>query len=227
MENIKDCYLFDNCNHADCDKSFCVKKYKLDYLYDLANVSVTKRKHMSLVYDANGTDFDEFTKLKKIQDNILNFVSDGDNLYIYSRQAGNGKTSWSLRLLQSFFNKIWEGTELRCRGLFISVPQFLLALKDNITNKSDYIAHIKENVLDADLVIWDDIATKTTTVFEGENLLSLIDSRINNGKANIYTSNLNEEELHTALGDRLASRIANLSINVELKGTDKRGLKYE
>ena len=99
-----------------------------------------------------------------------------------------------------------------------------MALKDNISEKSDYISHIKENILDADLVIWDDIATKSATTFEHENMLSIIDTRVLNNKSNIYTSNLGCNELHSFVGDRLFSRIYRESLAIEFKGKDKRGI---
>jgi DNA replication protein DnaC len=99
-------------------------------------------------------------------------------------------------------------------------------LKSNISKESEYIKHIQENILDCDLVVWDDIATKLGTEFELSHLLSIIDTRINNGKSNMYTSNLYGVELSKALGDRLYSRIVNYSdAIIELKGRDKRGIK--
>ena len=86
------------------------------------------------------------------------------------------------------------------------------------------VANNKENVLKADLIIWDEIGSKGLTQFEHENILSYINARIDSNKSNIYTSNLTDTELHTAIGDRLASRICNLSYNYEFKGMDKRGL---
>jgi len=225
MIDAKDCWLRSNCKQLHCnDEKGCLILFKLDYLYNEANVPINLRKYMPLRTDADGTDLEQFIRLKSIQDDIVNHVNNGMQLYIHSKQTGNGKSSWSLRLLQTYFNRIWLKTDLRCRALFINVPMFLLKLKDNISNKSNYIEHIKENVYDCDLVIWDDIGTKSATVYEAENLLSIIDSRISNGKANIFTSNLNDTELHEALGDRLASRICNSSINIEFFGGDKRGL---
>jgi DNA replication protein DnaC len=101
----------------------------------------------------------------------------------------------------------------------------LLALKDNITAKNAYVDYIKDNVLEADLVIWDDIAAKMGSEFELTHLLNLIENRIALGKSNIYTSNLNSQQLYNALGERLTSRIANMSIDIELHGADKRILK--
>ena len=220
-----DCWLKDNCKRLHCnDEGGCLIRFKLDYLYEEANIPEKLRKTIALRIDDDGTDLEEFKLLRGIQDNIVQFVNDGNQLYIHSSITGNGKSSWALRLVQTYFKKIWLKTELRCRALFINVPAFLLALKENITVKNEYVKHIKDNIFDADLVIWDDIGTKSATQFEHENLLSMIDQRINSGKANIFTSNLNDSELHEALGDRLASRICNLGINVEFKGGDKRAI---
>src|SRR5574344_1121260 len=41
-------------------------------------------------------------------------------LMVYSTNCGNGKTSWSLRLVQAYFNKIWPKASLTCKALFIN-----------------------------------------------------------------------------------------------------------
>lgn len=217
------CWLKDRCNCKDCD-TFCVRLFKLDKLYELALVPLHQRKHIKFVLDSNGTDRDEYIKLKNISEDIENFVKNGKNLYIHSTSCGNGKTSWALRMIQSYLNAIWYKTTIKCRALFIHVPTFLLSLKDNISVKNNYIEHIKQNVMECDLIVWDELGTKTTTQFEMENLLSIINTRLTNNKSNIYTSNLSGEELQEKIGDRLYSRIINLSEEVELFGCDKRGL---
>lgn len=217
------CWLKDKCNHKDCDK-FCVRLFKLDKLYDEALIPLKQRYHIDFILDNNGTDREAFKKLKNISDNIEDFVKQGKNLYIHSTQCGNAKSSWAIRMIQSYFNTIWPKSDLKCKALFIHVPTFLLSLKDNITNKNEYIEHIKQNVLNCDLVVWDEIGTKTSTQFEMENLLSIINTRLNNGKSNIYTSNLSGDELQEKIGDRLYSRIINLSEDIEFFSFDKRGI---
>lgn len=196
----------------------------MSYLYEAALISMEQRKHIDLVTDKDGTDFEEFKTLAVIQKNIKAFVEDGSQLYLHSQTTGSGKTSWALRLCQTYLNQIWPTSKLECRVLFVNTPKFLLSLKDNISEKSEYAAYIKENVFKADLVVWDDIATKATTVFEAENLFSIIDSRISSGKSNIYTSNLTQSELHECMGDRLASRVCTASLDIEFHGKDKRGI---
>lgn len=224
---MSQCYLFDQCNHKDCDKDFCIRKYKMDSLYSAALMTDSQKQHVVLKVDQDNTDLEQFKQLAGIEQNICKFVEEGKNLYLHSAYCGNGKSSWSIRLAQAYFNKIWARTDIKCRVLFISVPRFLLALKDNITAKNAYVDHIKDNVLEADLVIWDDIAAKMGSEFELTHLLNIIDNRLALGKSNIYTSNLNKQQLSTALGERLTSRIANMSLDIELHGADKRFLKLE
>ena len=221
------CYLYDFCNHKDCEADFCQRKYKMDSLYSAALMTESQKQHITLRVDQDGTDLEQFKQLAVIEQDIVNFISNGKNLYLHSANCGCGKTSWSLRLTEAYFNKIWARSEAKCRVLFISVPRFLLALKDNITAKNSYVEYIKENVFAADLVIWDDIAAKMGSEFELTHLLNIIDNRLALGKSNIYTSNLNRQQLYTALGERLTSRIANMSIDIELFGSDKRILKLE
>ena len=224
MRDTKDCWLKDHCKQMHCnDEKGCMILFKLDYLYDEACVSDKQRAYIQLRTDDDGTDLDEFKILKHIQDTIEEFVQDGRQLYIHSQNCGCGKTAWSLRLLQTYFKRIWLNSELKCRGLFISVPQFLLAMKANITTPNDYYKHIEQEVLNADLIIFDDLGTKAASSFEAEKLFSIIDQRINAGKANIFNANLTNTELHAALGDRLASRIIS-DIELELHGGDKRRL---
>ena len=233
MITSKDCYLTGNCykykKDGTCQLSdvYCPKLFKMNFLFDEAQLTDKQRLHTGLYYDEDGTDKDKFQQLKEIETNIEKFVSDGNNLYIHSSITGNGKTLWAIRMLQSYFGKIWHKTDFECRGLFINVPRFFLALKDNIANKSEYVNHIKENIEKADIIVWDEVGTKQLTSFEHENLLSYINLRVDSGKSNIYTSNLSSGELRNLVGDRLYSRIANLSVDIELRGQDKRGLKFE
>ena len=224
MIEPKDCWMRMECGKKECG-SFCIKLFKLDYLYNQALLSSSQRQHINLYVDADGSDKDAFHKLKEIELNIEEFVSEGKNIFLRSFNTGNGKTSWALRMIQAYFNKIWHKSDLTCKALFINVPRFLLSLKDNISHEDPYIAHIKQYVLSADLVVWDEIGVKSLTTFEHENLLNLINTRIDMNKSNIYTSNLALDELKEKVGDRLFSRIVNNSTNFELFGKDKRNLK--
>ena len=219
----QECPFKDECNHIDCG-TFCQKLYKCNYYFEGALIPKDKRFKTPLRVDNNGNDTKAFITLSKTEKTIEDFITNGNNLYIYSKNVGNGKTSWALRLVREYINKVWYKKDVEPIALFIHVPAFLLELKASLNKESDYVTHILNNVKNCDLVVWDDIGNKAGTVFETDYLLSLIDSRINNNKSNIYTSNLNQAELHEALGDRLYSRIFNYSDCIELVGKDKRGI---
>lgn len=224
----ENCYFKAHCKkykNDQCDESFCIKLFKIDKLLDKSLLSERQKSHKALYIDADGTDEAAFKQLKDIENNILDFINSGQNLYLHSRNTGNGKTEWSIRLIQAYCHKIWYKSNLECETLFINIPRFLLTLKDSISNQSDYIDHIKANVLSAKLVVWDEIGTSILTQYEHQHLLNLINTRIDTGLSNIYTSNLQGEELLKSIGDRLYSRIVNYSIDIELFGKDKRGLK--
>ena len=219
------CWKFQN-KDAECKHStiFCPRQFRINYLFDQSLMSMKQRQHKPLRLDEDGKDRDAFNKLKSIEDNIEKFVETGTNLYIHSLISGNGKTEWSLRLLQSYINKIWFKSDLRCRVLFVNVPRYLISLKESITTPCDYVDHIKKHIFDADIVVFDEIGIKAATTFEFENLLNFINTRLDLGKSNIYTSNLTTQELNDRLGSRLYSRILHMSVDIEFKGSDKRGL---
>lgn len=210
-------------NSAETDP-FCIKLFKIGKLQDEALLSEKQREFVPLRLDASGVDKEAFDRLKYLEDHVEQFVESGDNLYIYSSTCGNSKTLWSLRLLNRYFERIWYKSGLRCRGLFINISNLFITLKESLSQPSDVMEHIKKNIFDADLVVWDDIATKGFTTFETENLFNFINGRLQNGKANIYTSNLLGEDLKNSIGDRLYSRVENMSEIIILKGSDKRGL---
>lgn len=223
MQIREDCFLKEKCNHCDCE-TFCLRNFKLNYLYDAALISREQRKHRPLMCDKDGTDMEIFERMAEISKDIVQWVKRGGQLYIYGTQSGNGKTSIALRLCQSYLNQIWPTCELETKALFVSVPTLLSELKRSLSNHSDYIDHVKEALLKADLVIFDDIATRSASDFDADSLFTFIDSRINSGKATIFTSNLTPGELHAYLGPRLASRIGQASEQLFLRGADKRSL---
>ena len=171
-----DCYLQDTCKkfaEGNCNSlqdTYCPRISKVDYLYDQALIPVRQRKRFPLRPDPDGTDREQFKQLKQAELHIEDFIDRGANLLIYSPWYGNGKTSWAIRLLQAHIENIWYKTDLRCRGLFVSVPRCMLAMKNSISNVDEYAQHIEKNILDADIVIFDDIATKGMTQYEMEKL---------------------------------------------------------
>jgi len=211
-----DCWYREVCTYEPCTN--CIRYVEMKYLMEHSGLSKKRQKPIKL----NGTyDQKAFKLLDEIRLDIVNFVENGESLYLYSEHTGNGKTSWSIKLLLRYFDQIWAGNGFRQRGYFISVPAFL----NQVKNFSDEKARQKliKTLSTVDLVVWDDIASTKLSDYDIQQLLVVVDQRIADGLANIYTGNItSRDKLEIALGDRLASRIWNTSTLVEFKGKDRR-----
>lgn len=218
---INDCWYKRICTEK-CSEN-CIR-YKLMYsLFKQSRLPEAQWNYKSLV--CKGADLPNFKVLQSKSDSILDFVNNGNNLYIYSENCGNGKTSWSIRLMYSYFDKIWHKSCFDCKALFVSVPKFLYNCKRSISQDVKGFEELCNLISEVELVIWDDIGEMRASDYEHQILFQYIDDRINSKKSNIYTSNKNKEQLEDVLGVRLASRIYNCSECIEFVEEDKRG-KY-
>lgn len=192
----------------------------MKYLVDNSGIPVIRQYNEQLIADEE--DYDMYVKLACIKDNIVEFVNTGNNLFITSQNTGNGKTSWLIKLLMKYFDQIWAGNGFKIRGLFIHVPTLLLQLKNFQNPISD---EYKRNLMNIDLVAWDEIASSNISNYDYSNLLMLLEHRMLNGKSNLFTGNVQtREELEDILGAKLASRIWNTSEIIIFRGKDKRGI---
>lgn len=168
-------------------------------------------------------DYDAYLRLADIKANIIDFVNNGNNLYITSSTTGNGKTSWAIKLMTKYFDSIWYGNGFKPRGVFIHVPTFILKCKD-FDNKDSEFIQMRNMLSDIDLVVWDDIASTNLTSYDFSQLLCYLDARALNGKANIFTGNIvRRDDLTKALGSKITSRIwGNSTEIIEFKGGDNR-----
>ena len=219
--NIQSCWYKRICTEQ-CSEN-CIR-YKLMYsLFKQSNLPEALWDYKSLT--CKDKDYSAFKELQAKSDAILNFIEAGNNLYIYSENCGNGKTTWAIRLMYSYFDKIWHKSCFDCKALFISVPKFLYNCKRSISQDVKGFEELCNLISEVDLVIWDDIGEMKASDYEHQILFQYIDDRINSKKSNIYTSNKNKEQLEDVLGVRLASRIYNCSECIEFLEEDKRG-KY-
>lgn len=218
---MSNCWYKDVCNlhnSIECSES-CIRYSEMKYLLDNSNLPVNKYIPDKLIPEVS--DLPAFTRLAEIRDNIVDFVNNGNNLYIISKHTGNGKTSWSIKLMLRYFNEIWAGNGFKVKGIYLHTPTLLTQIKGNFTSNNPIVEKVKQNLLNVDLVIWDDIASTGLSQFDHSQLLMYIDQRLLAGKSNIYTGNLQESELYKVLGERLTSRIYDSEI-ITLYGKDRR-----
>lgn len=90
-------------------------------------------------------------------------------------------------------------------------------------DKDEEFIRIRDSLLDADLVIWDDVSVVKMTDYNVATFFNFVDARVLSGKANIFTGNLEHDRLTQFVGGRLASRIWNTSQVIKFVDSDKRG----
>jgi len=220
-ERRQECWYKDVCLADSSECGLCIKYLEMEYLMESSNLPKARQKPQLL--SAPECDMEQYIRLAEIKSDIVNFVEQGKNLYIASSMSGNGKTSWAIKLLLKYFDEVWAGNGFTVRGLFISVPEFLLRSKD-FKNTDAAFEQLKKYIPKVDLIIWDDIASTNISAYDYSQMLMYIDLRILHEKANIFTSNFpSPDELGEKIGKKLASRIFGANTEVIIfKGGDMR-----
>lgn len=209
-------------DERECDR-YCVGRIQMSNIYHLSNIPKRFRKEIPITPEPQ--DADAFVKLREWRQNVVSHVEKGEGLFIVGRTKGTGKTTWATKIMNSYFLEVALTNNLRCRGLYVNVPQFFQDLKNSFDNPSEEFTEFEKNIKTADMVIWDDIGTESPTRFVRDILYTYIDYRYANEKTQIFTSNVLTEHLEHEdwLGDRIVSRILGSSEEIEFKARiDKR-----
>ena len=214
----------EDCEHPCCDWQASVKDL-------LRNSKLPKNqwKYHALRPD-NEDDARAFDHLKDISDNILDIIHDEtepNNLIICSNRVGNGKTTWAIKILQSYCASIASDCYMKDnqRVLFVPTNQFILDAKDFNGPYRQRYYDMSALADTSDIVVWDDIGAADYSKIDYTHLLVAIDRRVFAGKYNIFTTNFTEKSdaFIERVGSRLADRIWESSEVVEIKGKGLRG----
>lgn len=164
------------------------------------------------------TEFKSYERLQNIKDNIVDYVTAGHDIFIVSNYSFTGKTSWAIKLMYRYFDRIWSGNGFKVRGYFLYVPDFVTKLKAFSYKETAEYKEIMHNLEHCDLVIWDAVTDVTLNEHEQGLLGSILGKRFMKGKANIYTGNAKVDL--EVLGRNLADKI-NMAERILLDGQSR------
>lgn len=211
------------CNE-ECDREKCSWGASLKGL--LLSSRLPKAQWVNRPLRPADVDLEAFQMLADIGSTIADYVADEErqNILICSKNTGNGKTSWAIKLLQKYFIAIAKDSYLDpeegiMHGCFVPTTQFIHDAKQ--FGRPVYERYEKlSNVADkADITVYDDIGAAEYTKYDYTTLLVSIDRRVFANKLCIFTSNLtSKSEMSKRLGERLADRVWDTSVIVEFKG---------
>jgi DNA replication protein DnaC len=156
-------------------------------------------------------------------DELKKSIVEGQSLFIRGH-AGAGKTHLAVALMGHWFAEKYSGKLPRPRALFLSVSDLLWNLKRTFDDVgTDTAADIIERYASVSLLAIDDLgANKITEWSRGDVLYPLIDRRYREMLPTIITSNLTIAQISELLDDRIASRIVEMGMVMELRGGDER-----
>jgi DNA replication protein DnaC len=164
------------------------------------------------------------------------------SLYLWSRSPGTGKTTTAASLANTYLIKHYIGSLAHDRQvlqrpvLFVDVNQLQTDYNQfNRPRVPDSVAEPAaqryyktiEQAKVTPFAILDDVGVRenVTDGFRGD-LHSIINARVTNQLATVYTSNIPISELPMVFGEaRLADRIKDMTMEIEFTGGSKRGMR--
>ena len=184
-----------------------------------------------------------YKTIEKFCGNVVHYVDEQNvGLFLFSKPSpentfgtGTGKTTAAVTVLNHY---IYERLRLHLRGekLIEDNPVYFLKSTDLQTSfnaqfrgnpqmqqeASERYYRMKERAKSVDLLVLDDVATKTATEAFTEEMYDLIDHRASEDLTTVFTSNVTLEEIAKLQGDRIASRIEGMTVQVSFGGRDWR-----
>ena len=157
-----------------------------------------------------------FNSCKKYAEN---FDTDSTSLYFYGR-TGLGKTHLSLAIANEAIKKGYK-------VIYGSVISFLNKMEKEKFGKIESPIDTEEILIDADLLILDDLGAEFSTSYTISALYNVINSRVARGVPTIISSNLSLEELKSRYPESIASRIIGTFATVQFIGKDIRQIINE
>ena len=155
----------------------------------------------------------------EVNPNELIFLRTGGSLFL-TGATGSGKTLYSINVLLASLRLTFIKQFGPRVHKFITVTNLLEEIKKSFDEDSetDPIGFYSE----VDFLVLDDLGVEKITDWSLEKLYQIINHRYEFLKPTVFTSNLDLKELSDKLGDRIPSRINQISMIKKFKETDYR-----
>ena len=154
---------------------------------------------------------------KEIQDFCFNFdrtLSNRNGLYLYG-ECGTGKT-YVFYAMQ----KVAIANELKFK--IFNATTLLNKIRSGFNKNSENEYFLEDISETKGVLAIDDIGSEKLTDWAGETFYSIINTRYEKMLPTFFSSNLSLPELADKMGDRIASRIAEMCQIIKLSGKDLR-----
>lgn len=201
-----DCYLQSECVNVEKCQHPCNTFLSLDELMAVARIPHAMRfpipmKRVPVIDTVSIT-------LASIRDHCVGKFNQGENFYFYSASPGSGKTTWAIKILNTYLANVCETPFRYIPAFFVNIPEFFRDEKWNIQNPNKAHDEFRRQLESAVIVVWDDIGLSNLTKYEYDILYSLINARMRACRSNIFTSNHSIDEIKERVGTAIYSRLS-------------------
>lgn len=142
-------------------------------------------------------------------------IPDARQLYI-SGPFGVGKTGLAICALRAFL-------ERHKPAVFWALPDLLSHIKATYRADADTSEDaLLKQLRDVDLLVLDDLGAEKPSEWQRQVLYQIVNGRVSDDRETIYTSNIDLDDLHLHLGERIVERVIYRVLPVELGGINLR-----
>lgn len=216
--------------YIDNQPCTCLKQKLMDKLYDQSNVRRIVEKENFDYYDfrlfSDKVEPGERISPRENAQNILrigldfvdNFGKNTKNLLLYGA-TGLGKTFFCSCIAKELLDAGYVVLYLTAGQLFRKLEEIRFS-----KNEEEEQEHWDTELLDADLLIIDDLGTEFATLFTASELFRLLNERKLNEKPIIISTNLEPKNITEQYSDRVTSRLREFEV-LHFFGEDLRMMK--
>lgn len=200
-----------------------IKKYTVDELNESCKIELHDFDEFNLGLYSNISDEKSGIIPRERMNEILiqcknyvdTFSKDSCSLFFLGK-TGLGKTFISSMIAKALIEKGFN-------VVFDSINNFLIKAENEHFGRSN--GNTVETIINADLVILDDLGSEFSTPFNNSTLYNIINTRINMEVPTIVSTNLSLSELNEKYDDRIISRLTGMYTPFRFFGTDIRQVK--
>lgn len=159
-----------------------------------------------------------------------------ENLLIQSPKAGNGKTHLSIAMMVEWVKSKREIIEQRSLASlensfsstlvtptanFVNFASLMLEVKSSFDSKETSEQKVIKKYCNYDILVIDDIGTEKYSEYVQAVIYTILNTRYENMKPTIITTNLSSADMNASYGSRILSRVAS-GVVITLEGRDMR-----
>jgi DNA replication protein DnaC len=132
--------------------------------------------------------------------NVSERLAEGRGIW-FTGSVGTGKTTLAMLVSKA-------AMEAQHTVAIYSLPRLLAMLRDTYDDASEFsLSDLIDRLCVVDLLHVDDVGAEQTSPWVLEQLYTIVNTRYEDGRAMVLTTNLDEDALRAQIGERTVSRI--------------------